>query len=179
MRHVPNAISIFRALCAVPVVVLVTPATAALALAIFVAAALTDALDGALARRLRAASAAGALIDPIADKILVLGTLAGLVALSAAEALPVTLILAREALVTAARTLAMRRGTVVPASRDGKVKAVLQGTAVVALLAAVAWPDASGVAVAPLLLWVAAAATVVTGAEVLRRASVAAAAPVR
>lgn len=177
MERIPNAISVLRALCAVPVVLLVAPETAVFALALFAAAALTDALDGALARRIGAASAAGALLDPLADKILVLGTLAGLVGLGAAAAAPVALILARETLVTAARALAMSRGTVVPASRGGKAKAVLQGAAVAALLAAVAWPDARAAALADALLWATALVTLVTGAAVLRRVSLAVAVP--
>lgn len=177
MRLIPNAISIARALCTVPVVLLVTPGTAVAALALFAGAALTDALDGALARRLGAASAAGALLDPLADKVLVLGTLAGLVGLGAAEVAPVAVILAREAAVTAARALAAAHGVVVPASRYGKAKALLQGSTVAGLLAAVAWPDATLAAAAALLLWVAAAATVITGAEVARRVSAAVSAP--
>ncbi|MBI2324339.1 MAG: CDP-alcohol phosphatidyltransferase family protein, partial [Chloroflexi bacterium] len=80
MRWIPNAISILRALASIPVVLLVAPGTALLALALFSAAALTDALDGALARKLRASSALGAFLDPLADKVLVLGTLGGLLA---------------------------------------------------------------------------------------------------
>lgn len=171
MRRLPNAISILRGLCAIPVVVLVTPGTAVVALALFVAAALTDALDGALARRLGASSASGALLDPLADKVLVLGTLAGLVGLGSAEVAPVAVILAREVAVTGARTLAAAQGVIVPASRFGKAKALLQGSAVVALLAAVAWPDAMPATAGTALLWTAAAVTVATGALVLRRVS--------
>lgn len=179
MRRLPNAISVVRAACAVPVILLVTPGTAVAALALFAAAALTDALDGAVARAAGAESATGALLDPLADKVLVLGTLGGLVGLGAANGVPVALILAREAFVTGARAVAAGRGVIVPASRYGKAKAVLQGAAVAALLSVVAWPHLGAAGIAEAVLWLAAAATVFTSVDVLRRAAMSIAAPAR
>src|SRR5205823_2695607 len=75
----PNALSAARALLVIPVIGLIATGDASLALAVFVIAAVTDALDGPLARR-RGATTFGAALDPLADKILVVGTLAALAA---------------------------------------------------------------------------------------------------
>ncbi|MBI2982725.1 MAG: CDP-alcohol phosphatidyltransferase family protein [Chloroflexi bacterium] len=169
MRWIPNAISILRALASIPVVLLVAPGTALLALALFSAAALTDALDGALARKLRASSALGAFLDPLADKVLVLGTLGGLLARGAVDPLPVGLILVREIAVTGVRAIAATRGVTVGSNAFGKAKAGLQGAAVAGHIVALAWPTLALGPAADALLWGAALMTVATGSEVIHR----------
>ena len=171
MHRIPNVISILRGVACVPVVLLLTPATAVLALTVFSIAALSDAVDGPLARRLRATSALGAFLDPLADKVLVLGTLGGLLARGDVDPLPVGLILAREVAVTGVRAIAAGRDITIASNVYGKAKAVLQGAAVVGQLAVLAWPPLGPAAIADALLWVAAAITLLTGADVLRRAS--------
>lgn len=170
MRWLPNAISILRAVASIPVVLLVAPETALLALALFSTAALTDAADGALARRLRATSALGTFLDPLADKILVLGTLGGLVVRGTVDPVPVALILGREVAVTGVRAVASGRGIAIGSTVYGKAKAGLQGAAVGAQLIVLAWPALGLGAVADAVLWIAAIATIVTGAAVVRRA---------
>lgn len=170
MAHVPNAISILRGLASVPVVLLVAPDTAVLALVLFSGAALTDAIDGPLARRLRATSRLGAFLDPLADKVLVLGTLGGLLARGAVDPLPVGLILAREVAVIGVRAIAAGRGVVVSSTVYGKAKAGLQGTAVGAQLIDLAWPGLGLGPIAGAVLWSAAVVTLMTGADVIRRA---------
>ena len=170
MRSLPNAISTLRALSFVAVVALLAPETAVIALVVFSLAALTDAVDGPLARRLGATSALGAFLDPLADKILVLGTLGGLLARGGVDALPVALILAREIGVTGVRTVAARRGIVIGSNVYGKAKAVLQGAAVFGQILVLAWPVAALAPLADVVLWAAALATVLTGVDVARRA---------
>lgn len=171
MRQLPNAISLARALCAVPVVVLAAPQTAALAVVIFSIAAVTDALDGPLARRIGATTRLGAFLDPLADKVLVLGALGGLLARDAVAALPVLAILIREATITSLRAFAAARGASVPSNSLGKAKAALQGAAVVAQLITLAAPSLGVAPVADALLWGAAALTVIAGIEVVQRAA--------
>lgn len=170
MRHLPNAISMLRAVASIPVVLLVAPETAVLAFALFMAAALTDALDGALARRTRATSALGAFLDPLADKVLVLGTLGGLLARDAVDPLPVGVILVREVAITGVRAFAAGRGATIASNALGKAKAGLQGTAVGGQILALAWPALGLGPAADALLWAAALVTAVTGADVVHRA---------
>jgi len=106
-------------------------AAKALSLLAFVSASLTDWLDGWLARRLKQESSLGALLDPIADKVLVLGTLIGLAWIGLFPAWIVVVILIRDLLVTGARLNAARRSIVLPAAREGKHKTVWQMVALI------------------------------------------------
>ena len=92
----PNALTAARALLVVPVVGLIAIGEASVALLVFLGAAATDAIDGPLARRHGRTTAFGAALDPLADKILVVGTLAALAVRGAAPVWAVALIVARE-----------------------------------------------------------------------------------
>ncbi|MDP9239481.1 MAG: CDP-diacylglycerol--glycerol-3-phosphate 3-phosphatidyltransferase [Actinomycetota bacterium] len=133
---------------------------------VFVVASFTDRVDGQIARRHNLITAFGTVADPIADKAL-MGT--ALVALSALGDLPwliTALVLAREVGVTALRFWVIRHG-VMPASRGGKVKTLLQTVAIgLYILPLTGWPASVGA-------WVMAAAvilTIVTGADYVNRA---------
>jgi CDP-diacylglycerol--glycerol-3-phosphate 3-phosphatidyltransferase len=98
------------------------------AAALFIAAIATDGLDGALARKRNLVTNSGIILDPIADKVLIGGAL---IALALVAELPwwvVVVILARELGITLFR-LAVLRDRVIPASRGGKLKTVLQAIA--------------------------------------------------
>lgn len=99
------------------------------ALVIFVIAALTDFLDGYLARRWKVITAFGKLADPIADKALVLGTLLMLCLTDGVPWWPLAILAVREIAVTVGRVRVVHT-VVVPASRGGKVKTVLQLVAI-------------------------------------------------
>ncbi len=111
-------------------IVLVPPLVAVLlsegkgwtAFGIFMLAALSDMADGVLARRLNLVSQFGRLIDPIADKILVMSVLVCLVKLSSISAWIVILILAREMAMSGFRILASDRGVTISSSWLGKLK---------------------------------------------------------
>lgn len=151
-----------------------------LALVAFVVAAVTDFLDGWLARKYGVESTLGAILDPIADKILVCGAIVGLLALGARDlALPGGLILFREFAVSALREVLAPRGLKLPVTFLAKTKTTVQ---LVALAAYMALPvaaraiAASGVddpaatvrtlmAAALSLVWLAAAITLWTGIE--------------
>ena len=114
-----------------------------LAFALFLAAIVTDWLDGWLARRTGTTSPFGKVADPIADKILVLGTFIALIRTKDLD-IPlwaVFLMIARELLIGGVRVLAGAQGKVLAAERGGKVKMFVQSVAVLVLVAAVCLQD--------------------------------------
>jgi len=150
------------------------------ALAGFAAAVVTDWLDGFLARRWKQTSAAGALLDPIADKILVLGLFAAFAILRVIPAWMVGVILFRELLITGLRLVLAARGIVISAAKEGKHKTIAQMTAIAIILVVLvakeaAVPDGlpdvierAAAAVVLAAMWVALALTVLSGAAFLR-----------
>ena len=140
--NLPNALTLLRIL-AVPVVVVAllgeTPNGDALAAAVFALAALTDGLDGYFARSRDAVTTFGKLMDPIADKLLIVAALVSLVSLDRLEAWVAMVIIAREFAVTVMRAIAAERGIVIAANP------------------APAWVDA--------LVYLAVAATLISGAD--------------
>ena len=144
LRQVPNLLTCLRLiLIPVFVVLMESPTYNRMwwALAVFLVAAGTDLLDGLLARRFGAVTTFGKLVDPLADKLLVMAALVMLTAYHGTSTcepwIPgwmVALILAREIWVTGLRSLAASRGIVVAASGQGKFKSFLQMTALAMLL---------------------------------------------
>ncbi len=141
---------------------------------VFVVAAFTDLFDGMLARQLHAESRWGAILDPIADKILVCGTILGLFCINTGNplfALPAAFILFREFAVSALREAAGAKGVAVPVSFLGKIKTTVQLVALGVLLVAESWtafnlPLEYGDMIfnlGYLLIWVAAIITLWTG----------------
>lgn len=132
-----------------------------LVLALWIALCVTDGIDGHLARR-QGVTRSGAFLDPLADKVLVLGAMFALVANSRFWWLPVALIAVRELAISMYRSVAARQGISIPASKGAKVKTVFQQFAV-------AWPLLPFTENARWLwnttLWIAVALTVVTGAR--------------
>jgi CDP-diacylglycerol---glycerol-3-phosphate 3-phosphatidyltransferase len=163
----PNALTLARAFLVVPVIAFIAIGETPAALLVFLGAAATDAIDGPLARRRGATTALGAALDPLADKILVVGVLAALALRGIAPAWAVVLILARELV---AIELRARSSHAVAASMDGKAKTVLQVAAVAALLAAAAWPAPGLATGANALLVAAAALTILSGVRLVLRA---------
>lgn len=102
--------------------------------AIFGIAALTDWLDGYLARRRRQVTQLGQLMDPLADKLLITAALVSLVQMGMASAWMVAVILGRELAITVFRSLTYARGVTIPASSLGKVKMVTQVVAILLLI---------------------------------------------
>src|ERR687891_681330 len=135
--NVPNVLTVLRIL-AVPVIVVAlldeTPNGDALAAAVFALAALTDGLDGYIARSRDAVTTFGKLMDPLADKLLIVAALVSLVSLGRLAAWVAMVIIARELAVTGLRAVAAERGVVISASWLGKLKTALQVAAVFALI---------------------------------------------
>ena len=142
--NLPNALTLSR-IFVVPflVVVLLTPFSEnwfgvqrhVLGVALFLAAAFTDYLDGHLARSRKQVSRLGILLDPIADKLLISAALISLVENRLAPAWAVVIIVGREFAVSGLRSAAAADGVVIAASRMGKFKMLSQVLAVALLIA--------------------------------------------
>ena len=143
---IPDQLTLGRAL-AVPVVVVLFawdfPDHDTWATAVFVVAMATDQIDGWLARRWNQTSSFGSLLDPIADKVLIMAAFAMLIAEGVAPAWMVAAILAREFLVSGLRLTAIEKGVVIAVRDLGKLKTWAQAIAVTVggMAAAGAWSD--------------------------------------
>ncbi len=127
---------------------------------IFVIASITDFFDGYIARNFNAVSKLGEILDPLADKMLVLGAFLGLLFLHRANPWAVYLILVREFFITGLRVAMASEGLSVKASFAGKVKTVSQMGAIGFLL--MNWPFAN------ILLWIAVVLTIYSGLDYLK-----------
>lgn len=134
------------------------------AFALWFVLAASDVVDGWLARR-HGATRSGAFLDPLADKIIVLGAMVALVAKGIVWWLPVALIAFRELAVSAYRSYVGRRGISVPARLSGKVKTWVQDIAVALALVPATGSVADAVSVT--VLWAAVGMTLTTGAQYL------------
>ena len=161
--NLPNVLTVAR-IIAVPVIVVAllgeTPNGDVVAAIVFALAALTDGLDGYLARSRDAITTFGKLMDPIADKLLIVAALISLVSLGRLAAWVAMVIIAREFAVTALRAVAVEQGVVISASWLGKAKTILQVAAVFALII---WEPAP--LAVDLLVYAAVALTVISGAD--------------
>jgi CDP-diacylglycerol--glycerol-3-phosphate 3-phosphatidyltransferase len=135
--NVPNLLTMGR-VAAIPLVLWLmwqdTRETNFWAMMLYSAAAVTDFIDGWLARKMNLTSLLGKFLDPLADKLIVLATLVLMVEQGRVPAWAVIIIAARELSVTALRTIAMSEGVVIAASRGGKDKTAVQMVAVLALI---------------------------------------------
>mgnify|MGYP001078740548 FL=1 len=161
--NVPNVLTLLRILL-VPVVVVAlldeTPNGDLLAAVVFALASATDWIDGYLARSRGAVTTFGKLMDPIADKLLVVAALVSLVSLHRLPAWVAMVIIARELAVTMSRMAASGQGVVIAARRWGKVKTALQVLMIFLLIAvsgSPVWLD--------VLVYVTVAVTVISGVD--------------
>jgi CDP-diacylglycerol--glycerol-3-phosphate 3-phosphatidyltransferase len=123
-----------------------------IALLIFLAAALTDLIDGYLARRWHQITTVGTLLDPIADKLLVSAALISLVQVHVVPAWMVVLVIGREFAISGLRSIAAAEGYIIKASELGKTKLVTQVVAISLLLLSIHWTWLSEAAL--LAMWV-------------------------
>jgi CDP-diacylglycerol--glycerol-3-phosphate 3-phosphatidyltransferase len=166
MWNLPNLLTLARILLVpVLVVVLLTELEGKefIGLIVFLVAALTDFLDGFLARRRRQITNLGKLLDPAADKILTSAAFISLVGLGLAPAWIVVVVVAREFAVSTLRSLAASQNLVIAASFSGKVKTTTQ---IIAISLAIISDELGRFShLAPIALWVTLIATVYSGAE--------------
>ena len=156
-----NVLTVGRLVLTVPFLSMVSGSGASTtAVTLWIGLCLTDWADGLVARR-QGTTRSGAFLDPLADKVLVLGALAALVAQGTFWWVPAVIIAVRELGIQAFRSFWARRGLAVPATGLAKVKTVVQQVAVGFALLPLTATDASWVATS--VLWVAVVLTVVTG----------------
>lgn len=132
---------------------------------IFILAAITDGLDGYLARKNKMVTNLGKFLDPLADKLLITAALISLVEMQRLEAWIAIVIISREFAVTGLRLIAVAEGVVIAASPLGKLKTIIQIVAIVALMlnnvpfSTIAFPFAD------IVTWLAVIVTVVSGLD--------------
>ena len=177
--NLPNKLTLLRVLLTFVIMGLVyVPGLLAksLALILFLVAAATDWLDGYVARRWQHVSPFGILLDPIADKVLVIGLLAAFVQLGLIRAWMLLVIVLRELLITGVRLYAASRDVVIPAATEGKHKTVSQMAAITLVLLllvlhAALPPPRAAVFAAPMhalilaCMWITVGLTVISGAS--------------
>jgi CDP-diacylglycerol--glycerol-3-phosphate 3-phosphatidyltransferase len=162
--NLPNVLTLLRILL-VPVLVVAlldeTPNGDLMAAIVFAVASFTDAIDGYLARTRDAITNFGKLMDPIADKLLIVAALVALVSLDRLAGWVAMVIIARELTVTVTRMQATQQGVVIAATWWGKCKTIVQVAAIFFLIVAgeptPAWVDG--------LVYAAVAITVVSGID--------------
>ena len=162
--NVPNVLTLLRILLVPVLVVALTEEVqngSTIAAIVFVVASLSDGLDGYIARSRQSVTNFGKVMDPIADKLLIVAALFSLVSLDRLDAWVAMVVVAREFAVSGLRVAAGQQGVVIPASGLGKVKTIVQSAAVLALIAA---PDAGDWWVQG-LVYLMIVATVVSGAD--------------
>jgi CDP-diacylglycerol--glycerol-3-phosphate 3-phosphatidyltransferase len=135
--NLPNLLT-FGRIAVIPVVILLidrgTPEDCLWAALVYSAAALTDLIDGWLARRMRIVSVLGKFLDPLADKLLVMASLIYMVPMGRIPEWAVALLLAREIAVTGLRGIASSEGVVIAAGDEGKTKTALQMVGILCLI---------------------------------------------
>jgi CDP-diacylglycerol---glycerol-3-phosphate 3-phosphatidyltransferase len=161
--NLPNLLTVVRVLL-VPVLVVAlldeTPNGDLLAAIVFALASLTDAIDGYLARVRGSITTFGKLMDPLADKLLIIAAIIALVSLNRMAAWVAMVIVTRELAVTGLRMAAQTQGVVIAAGTLGKIKTVVQVLTIFLLIAvsgSPVWLD--------LLVYAMVAITVLSGAD--------------
>ncbi|MGH2919055.1 MAG: CDP-diacylglycerol--glycerol-3-phosphate 3-phosphatidyltransferase [Solirubrobacteraceae bacterium] len=162
--NLPNVLTLLRILLVPVLVVALLDETAngdLLAAIVFALASFTDAVDGYLARSRNAVTTFGKLMDPIADKLLIIAALVALVSLDRLAAWVAMVIIARELTVTITRMQAQQQGLVIAANWWGKSKTIVQVAAIFCVIAmgepTPAWVDG--------LVYGAVAITIVSGID--------------
>ncbi|MGH9583006.1 MAG: CDP-diacylglycerol--glycerol-3-phosphate 3-phosphatidyltransferase, partial [Bryobacteraceae bacterium] len=137
------------------------------ALAVFLAAALTDLLDGYLARRWKQVTTVGTLLDPVADKLLISAALISLVQIRLLPGWLVILIISREFAVSGLRSIAAAEGYIIKAGELGKSKMVLQVVGVLLVMLSIRWPRIHEYALAA--MWAVVAFGLASAADYFRK----------
>jgi CDP-diacylglycerol--glycerol-3-phosphate 3-phosphatidyltransferase len=160
--NLPNVLTVVRILLVPVLVVALLGETGndLLAAIVFAAASATDAIDGYIARARNSITTFGKLMDPVADKLLVIAALFALVSLDRLQAWIAMVIVTRELAVTVTRMAATAQGVIIPAAGWGKIKTMVQVAAIFFLITfdpTPLWVD--------LLVYAAVAVTVISGID--------------
>jgi CDP-diacylglycerol--glycerol-3-phosphate 3-phosphatidyltransferase len=163
--NLPNVLTVLRIMLVPALVVALlgnTPGGDVLAAVVFALASLTDFVDGYLARARDSVTTFGKLMDPLADKLLIVAALISLVSLHRLAGWVATVIITRELAVTVLRLGATQAGVVMAASTLGKLKTCVQ---IAAILAVIAVHEHTQPAWVTALLYLAVAVTIVSGLD--------------
>lgn len=166
--NLPNKLTVFR-MCMVPLFVLFMylpiPGKYLISLIIFAVAAVTDALDGNIARRYNLVTDFGKFMDPLADKLLVIAALICLIEVRLIPGWIVLIIVARELAVSIMRAIAAADGKVIAAGGSGKLKTIIQMVSIVFLLFGAHIDSSTILTIGTVLIYIAAILTVYSGYE--------------
>ena len=170
--NIPNAITLFR-IALIPVFVAVfspkIPYGLYLATAIFIIAALSDSLDGYLARKWKQVTKLGIILDPLADKLLVTSALVCMVEMQMIPSWIAIIIIGREFAVSGLRSLKAEKGVIIAANKLGKIKTIIQIVAVVWILLENVAPILQGQQYGMYVMYLAVIITILSGIEYFRR----------
>ncbi|MDD3852626.1 MAG: CDP-diacylglycerol--glycerol-3-phosphate 3-phosphatidyltransferase [Syntrophomonadaceae bacterium] len=170
--NIANSLTILR-IFLIPVFVFILlikiPYGDYLAALVFIAAALTDSLDGYLARKLRQVTKLGIILDPLADKLLITAALISLVELGAMPGWIAIVILGREFAVSGLRAVKAEEGIIIPASKMGKTKTVVQVVAVLLLILQSSYQHIVPLPLGEWAMYIAVIITIVSGVEYFYR----------
>ncbi len=133
--NLPTSLTILRIII-IPVFIMEAPTNPQFGAFLFFIASVTDFLDGYFARRFKQITNLGIILDPIADKLLVISALIILVDIARVPAWIAIVIILREFIITVLRFYVLSRGVVIPAEKAGKAKTVLQMISILLLLIA-------------------------------------------
>lgn len=162
--NIPTILT-FSRIVLIPFFLIITPQSPLLGIGIFLLASATDFLDGYLARRLGQITKFGMIIDPIADKFLVVSALVLLVDMVRLSAWVAVIIIVREFLVTGLRAVALSKDIVIPAETGGKLKTAAQMTAIILLLLPGSVVDIDFYDAGLVLMYVSVVLAIVSGAK--------------
>jgi CDP-diacylglycerol--glycerol-3-phosphate 3-phosphatidyltransferase len=173
MKNVPNIISLFRILAILPLIYFTQKddvISITIGLVIFAIAALSDAVDGYIARKYNVISNLGKLLDPLADKLLVLSIF--IIFLTKGQ-LPIALVivvLARELTITGLRSIAAAEGIVIQASVYGKIKTITQMILIIALYLANLELGINLEIICNVMIWIVGIITLLSGVDYVYKA---------
>jgi CDP-diacylglycerol--glycerol-3-phosphate 3-phosphatidyltransferase len=163
--NLPNSVTFLRIL-SIPLIVYLLLSTGIpnndlIAVVIFAIVAFSDAVDGYLARRLNQVTVLGKLLDPLADKVLVLSVLLCFVELRVVSSIPVMILIARDLLVSGIRMAAGASGKIIAAEKLGKYKAALLDIACAMIILGIKYGN--------WVLWLGVILSVVSGVQIFSR----------
>lgn len=175
--NLPNKLTLLRVIL-VPFFVFfmltdIVPFSPVIALVIFIAASVTDALDGHIARSRNLVTTFGKFLDPLADKVLVISALICLNSIGVIGAVPVIIIVAREFMVSGLRLVTANEGVVVAAGIWGKLKTAFTMVAEVAIMLGLCFGFEGQTAdiadiIYQVLIWIATVLTIISGGVYLK-----------
>ncbi len=163
MKHLPNLLSIMRTILVIPIIILLEYHLIYWSLVLFLFGGLSDYLDGLLARRYKIVSNTGKLLDPLADKIFIMGILIYMIKTLDISFWLVFIILFRELIVTGLRAEMASKSYILPAGRIGKWKTFTQFFSIFFLM--FSYINKSYYQFGVILLYVAVILTLVSGGQ--------------